>query len=74
MSYYQGPVSHVGDKIKVIQDFTNYVTKWRLEDATGIDTSYLATKKYFVALKAEVDQLHINWLLNVPTSRWLGCW
>ena len=44
MSYYQGPVSHVGDKIKVIQDFTNYVTKWRLEDATGIDTSYLLLK------------------------------
>ena len=60
MSYYQGPVSHVGDKIKVMQDFTNYVTKWRLEDATGVDTCYLATKKYFVALKAEVDQLHIN--------------
>ena len=40
----------------------------KLEHATGIDTSDLAAKKDFIALKAEVDKLDINKLTNVPTS------
>ena len=35
---------------------------------TGVDTSYLADKKYFIALKAEIDKLDINKTVNVPTS------
>ena len=46
----------------------NFATKKELEHATGIDTSNLAAKKYFIALKAEVDKLDINKLTNVPTS------
>ena len=36
--------------------------------ATGVDTSGLAVKKDFIALKAEIDKLDINKLVNVPTS------
>ena len=46
----------------------NYATKKELEHATGLDTSDLAAKKFFVALKAEVDKLDINKLVNAPTS------
>ena len=51
-----------------IVDLSNYATKKELEHATGIDTSDLAAKKDFIALKAEVDKLDINKLVNVPTS------
>ena len=39
-----------------------------MQHAIGIDTSDLAAKKDFIALKAEVDKLDINKLTNVPTS------
>ena len=47
---------------------SNYATKKELEHATGIDTSDVAAKKDFIALKAEVYKLDINKLVNVPTS------
>ena len=47
---------------------TNYTTKKELEHAAGIDTSDLADKKDFMALKVEVDKLDINKLTNVPTT------
>ena len=47
---------------------TNYVTKKELDHTTGVDTSDLAAKKDFIALKAEVEKLDINKLVNVPTS------
>ena len=47
---------------------SNYSTKKELEHTTVIDTSDLAAKKYFIALKAEVDKLDINKLVNVPTG------
>ena len=68
MSYYHEPDSHIGDKVKVVLDLPNYATKKEVEHTTGIDTSDLAAKKDFIALKAEVDQLGINKLTNVPTS------
>ena len=43
---------------------SNYATKKELGHANGIDTSDLAAKKDFIALKAEVDKLD----LDVPTS------
>ena len=46
----------------------NHVTKKELDHATEVDTSDLAAKKDFIALKAEVDKLDINKLVNVPTS------
>ena len=60
MSYYPEPDSHTRDKVKVVLDLSNY--------ATNIVTSDLAAKKDFIALKAEVDKLDINKLVNVPTS------
>ena len=54
--------------MKVLLDLSNYATKKELEHATGIDTSDLTVKKFFIALKAEVDKLGINKLTNVSTS------
>ena len=39
-----------------------------MEHATGVDTSDLAAKKDYIALKAEVDTLHNNKLINISTS------
>ena len=60
--------SHVRNSDKVVIDFSNYASKKELEHATGIDTSDLAAKKAFVALKAKVDKLDINKKANVSTS------
>ena len=65
MSYYLELHSQVRDKVKVV---SNYPTKKELEHATGVDTSDSAAKKDFIALKAEVDKLGINKLVNAPTS------
>ena len=50
--------------------------------ATGVNTSDLAAKKDFIVLKAGVDKLDINKLVNIPNSlqnlknkrRWFRCW
>ena len=47
---------------------SHYATKIELAHATDIDTSDLAAKKDFIALKAEIAKLDINKLVNVPTS------
>ena len=64
MSYYLEPACHIRNKIKVVLDLSNYATKKELGHANGIDTSDLAAKKDFIALKAEVDKLDVD----VPTS------
>ena len=68
MSYYPEPDSHISDKVKVVLDLSNYSTKKESAHATGVDTFDLAAKKDLIALKAEVDKLDINKLVNVPTS------
>ena len=68
MSYYPEPDSYIRDKVKVVFDFSNYATKKGVDTRTEVDTCDLAAKKDFIALKAEVDKLDINKLLNVPTS------
>ena len=68
MSCYPEPNSHIRSKVKVVLELTNYATKKELDHAPGVDTSDLAAKKGFIALKAEVDKLNINKLTNVPTS------
>ena len=50
---------------------SNYATRKELDHVTGVDTSDLAAKKDFIALKAEVDRIDINKLdinKNVPTK------
>ena len=57
MCYYPGPDSHIRDKVKLVLQWSNYDTKKELKHATGVDTSDLAAKKNFAALKSEVDKL-----------------
>ena len=57
MSYYPEPDSHIRDKVKVVLDLSNCATKKELGHAAGVDTSDLAAKKDFIALKAEGDKL-----------------
>ena len=47
---------------------SNYATKKELDHAAGINTSELAAKNDFIALKAEVHKLDINKLVDIPTS------
>ena len=68
MSYYPEPDSHIRDKVKVVLGLSNYITKKELDHATGVDTSGLAAKKGFIALKGVFDKRDINKLVNVPTS------
>ena len=68
MSYYPEPDSHIREKNKVVLDLPNYVTKNKLDHSGCVDTSDLAAQKDFITLKAEVDKLDINKLVNVPTS------
>ena len=68
MCYYPEPDSHIRDKVKVVLNLSNYVTKKELDHAIGVDTSDLAAEEDFIALKAEVDKLDINKLVNVSTS------
>ena len=63
MSYYPEPNSHIREKVKVVLDLSNYATKKELIHAIGFETSDLAAKKDFIALKAEVDKLDINKLV-----------
>ena len=67
MAYYPEPDSHFRDKVKLVLGLSNYGTKKELDHATCVDTSDLAAKKDFIALKDEFDKLYINKLVNVPT-------
>ena len=60
--------SHIRYKVKAVLDLSNYATKKEWDHATGVDTSDLAAKKYFVALEDEVNKLDIHKFVNVPTS------
>ena len=74
MTYRPETDSHIRDKVKVVLALSNYDTKirtcyrhWYILFIL-INTSDLAVKKDFIALKVEVDKLEINKLTNVPTS------
>ena len=59
------PDSHIRDKVKVIQDLTNYAAKSNQNMRhLLINLIYLLKK-----MKIEVDKLVINRLLNVPTNQ-----
>ena len=64
MSFYSESGSHVNNKMKVVLDLSNY-GKLELNNATGVDTSQLAAEIDFVALKAEVDKVDGNKLVNI---------
>ena len=54
MSYFPEPDSHIRHKAKVVLESLSYSIKKELEHASGVYTSDLATKKYFVALKIKL--------------------
>ena len=66
--YFPKPYEPFGGDINVKVDLSNYATKSDLKNATGIDTSKLASKSDLVNLKTEVDKLDIDKLENVPTN------
>ena len=68
ISYYPEPDSHIRTKVKLEPDLSNYAVKKELGNATGTDTSDLAAKKHFIALKGEVGKLDINKWVNVSTG------
>ena len=67
-SYYPEPHSHISVEVTVVLYLSNYSNKKALDHATDVDTSDLAAKKDFIALKVEVDKLDISKLVNVLTS------
>ena len=60
MSYYPEPNSHIRGKVKVVPNLLNYTIQEELDPATGANTSNLASKNDFIALKAEIDKLYIS--------------
>ena len=68
MSHYPELDNHVRDKVKVVLDLLSHSTKKKKEYGIGIDISDLTAKKYFIALKAEVDKLNINKMTNLSTG------
>ena len=60
--------NHGGGKVKVELDLANYSTKSDLKEATGIDTSMLASKTDVAAVKAKVDELYISKLKAFPAD------
>ena len=68
MIYYPEPDNDIKDKVKVILGLSNDATKKELDHATRVDASDLAAKKDFIPMKAEVNKLDINKLVNFPTS------
>ena len=66
--YFLKPYKPFGGDINFKVDLSNYTIKTDLKNATGIDTSKLATKSDLVSLKAEVDKLDIDKLKSVPTD------
>ena len=68
ISYYPEPDSHIRNKVKLVLDLSNYALKKELGHTTGTDTSDLAAKKHFIALKGEVGKLDINKWVSVSTD------
>ena len=67
MSEYFPEPKSFGGRVKVELDFSNYLTKTNLKNATGVDTSSFAKNVNLANLKSDVDKLNIDKLKNVPT-------
>ena len=65
MSHYPEPHSQIRDEVEVVLGLSNCAAK-KVQHATGVDISDLATKKDFIAQKAEVEKLDIAKLVNDP--------
>ena len=67
MSHYLEPDSHVRDKFKVVLDLTKYATKKKLK-MLQVLINKTSCEKDLIALKAKVDKLNIDKLVNVPAD------
>ena len=66
--YFPKPYEPFDGDINVKVDLSNYATKADFKNATGIDTSKLATKSDLASLRAEVDKLDIEKLIPIPVD------
>ena len=66
--YFPKPYEPFGGYINVKVDLSNYATKSDLKNATGVDTSKLASKSNLANLKTEAGKLDIDKFKNVPTN------
>ena len=64
ISCYPEQYDHINEKVKVVLDLSNYVTKKELNDATNVDTRNLAAKSDFVALETYFEKLDIIKFVN----------
>ena len=58
--YFPKPYEPFGGDINVKVYLSNYATKDDLKNATGVDTSKLASKSDLANLKAEVDKIDVK--------------
>lgn len=47
---------------------SSYAPKKEQEDPTGVDTSNLVTKKYFIVWNAEFGKIDFEKLINIPSA------
>ena len=66
--YFRKPYRSFKGNVKVDLDLSSYATKADLKNATGVDTSKLASKSDLASLKAEVDQIDVDKLKTVPVE------
>ena len=66
--YFPKPYEPFDGDINVKVDLSNYATKADFKNATGIDTSKLATKSDLASLRAEEDKLDIEKLIPIPVD------
>ena len=66
--HFPKPYRNVGGNINVKVDLSNYATKAKLKNATGVDTSKLPAKSDLASLKAEVDKIDADKVKTVPVD------
>ena len=65
--YFPKPSNHK-ENIKVEIDLSNYATKADIKNISHVDTSNFTLKTNLANLKTEVDKLHIDKLVPIPTD------
>ena len=65
--YFPKPSNHK-ENIKVEIDLSNYATKADIKNISHVDFSNFTLKTNLANLKTEVDQLHIDKLVPIPTD------
>ena len=65
--YFPEP-ENSGRRVKVELDLSNYATKTKFKNATGVDTSKFAKKVDLANLKSDVDKCDIDKFKSIPTN------